>query len=81
MAAFAWLMGTKVGRMLAGAGAIALAIGLAALRIFAAGKAAERARQDKASLENRRKRERTDDDVAAMDAARRRDELAKWVRD
>lgn len=76
-----WFLTSKVGRMLAAGFAIAVAIGIAVLKVFNAGKGAERARQDRQSLENLRSRARTDDEVhGRSDDALERD-LSHWVRD
>ncbi|MEF2550921.1 hypothetical protein VQ042_06010 [Aurantimonas sp. A2-1-M11] len=51
------------------------------LRAYGAGRDAESARQTGESLEALRSRNLTDEIIDEMRAARRRDELAKWVRD
>lgn len=77
----AWLLGTRLGRWLAIAGAAALALGVALLRAFQLGKASERAKHDRQSLENLRNRSRVDDEVARMSDADRRKRLGRWVSD
>lgn len=74
-----WFLGTKVGRWLATAAGIAVAAGLLFWRVFTAGRSAEAAKQNKASLENLRKRSMTDDEIARMSDDQRRKRLADWV--
>lgn len=81
MSIVAWFLGTKLGRTLAAAGAIALAIGLALLKAFTAGKAAEKAKQDRASLENLRKRAKTDEEIGSLNDADVDRRLGRWVPD
>lgn len=82
LAAFwTWIVTSRVGRAVAAGGAIALAIALALLKGFTAGKNAERARQDRASLENMRKRQQTDDEIRSLPAGERRNRLSGWVSD
>ena len=76
-----WLLGTKFGRAVAAGLAIAGAIGLALLKAFMAGKAAEKAKQDRASLENLRNRAKTDDEVKKLDPDKRLERLNRWVSD
>ena len=76
-----WFVSSKAGRALAGAGAIALALGAALLKVFYSGQAAEKAKQDRASLENLRNREKINEDVGKMPDDSVRGELAGWVRD
>ncbi len=80
-AVLAWLATTRAGRWLAAAGAGTLvALGILA-RVYGAGRAAEESRQERDSLDDLRSRNRTDDEVDRLGAARRRDEFAGWVRD
>lgn len=73
-----WLR-IKLGVMVAGAVAVAI---FSAWRVAVnKGRADERSRQDKASLDNLRKRNAGDDAVRKMDDARVRSELARWVPD
>lgn len=71
-----FLVGLKA-KLIAGA-AVLLALLAAVGRIFYAGKQAERAKQDRQALENRRTRDEVEDDVAGTgdDDARRR--LREW---
>lgn len=75
----AWLLGTKVGRALAGAAA---AIALAAVvlwRVFAAGKRSERVAQVEQSNRNFQKRQEVHDDIATRPVDVRRSDLGRWV--
>lgn len=81
VAVLRWFATSRLGRGLAAAGAIAFAIGIALLRAFSAGKDAERARQDRASLENLRMRQETDDEVRNLPASDVRRRLDEWVPD
>lgn len=75
-----WLVGSKAGRITAVV-AISLAmVGLALLRAFQKGEAAERAKQATATLDNIRKKVAIDEKVRSMPPADRRAELARWVR-
>lgn len=65
----AWFATSKIGRAIAAGAALVLAIGVAVLKVFSAGKASERARQDQQSLENLRSRANTNDEIrSATDA-------------
>lgn len=75
-----WFATSKVGRALAAAGAIIVAIGIAVLKAFNAGKTSERATEDRASLENLRKRSETDHEVSKLGPDAVRDRLSPWVR-
>jgi hypothetical protein len=81
MAIWTWLVTSRAGRAVAAGCAIALAIGLALLKAFSAGKQVERAKQDRASLENMRKRQETDEEVRSLPADERRRRLSDWVSD
>jgi uncharacterized membrane protein YraQ (UPF0718 family) len=76
----AWFVTSKVGRAIAAGAAIALAIGIAVLKVFSAGKDAERARQDRQSLENLRSRAKTDDEVHRLSDSDLNKRLDRWVR-
>lgn len=76
-----WFATSKTGRTLAAIGASVLGALLILWRVFAAGKAAQAAKHDRASLDNLRKRSATDDKVNRMDSGDRRRELGKWMRD
>jgi hypothetical protein len=75
-----WFLTSKVGRTIAAGAGIALAVGIAVLKVFSAGKAAERARQDQQSLENLRSRAKTDDEVRNLDVVDFNKRLDRWVR-
>lgn len=74
-----WFFATKVGRYIAAGFAIAAAVGLAVLKVFMAGKAAEKAKQDRASLENLRKRAKTDEEVGGLSGSDVDRRLGRWV--
>jgi len=76
----ALLATTRVGQTILWVGGLAVAVGAIALRLLAAGRAQERAKQDRASLDNLRSREKTDDEIARLDDRARRERLARWVR-
>lgn len=79
-AIFAWLATTRAGRWVLGASAaVALAAGVL-LRAYGTGRDAEESRQARDSLDALRERNRIDDEVDALGDARRRNELARWVR-
>lgn len=63
--------------------AAALLIGLAILllRVFHAGRAAEREKAMRQSLDNLRARAAKDDEVRSLPADRKRGRLDRWVRD
>lgn len=75
------LTGSAIGRKLALYGMIAFGVLLVVWRIFAAGKAAERAKQSQAALKALRTRVTVDDQISKLSAPERRDALRKWVRD
>ena len=76
----AWLATSRTGRAIAAAGALAFAIGIAVLRVFNAGKAAERVKQDRQSLDNLRDRRAIDEDVRNLGPADLDNRLKRWVR-
>ncbi|MBI1201475.1 MAG: hypothetical protein GC182_03080 [Rhodopseudomonas sp.] len=78
---FTWFATSKAGRAIAAGAALALAIGIAVLKVFNAGKASERAAQDRASLDNMRERQATDDEVANLGPADLDRRMRRWVRD
>lgn len=80
-AALTWLATSKVGRALAAGLGIAAAIGLAIAKVFSAGKAAERAKQDQQSLDALRTRAEIEDKVARMPVSDRAKQLKEWSRD
>ncbi|MCX5495349.1 hypothetical protein OSH11_11575 [Kaistia dalseonensis] len=77
----AWFATSRLGRWLAAAGAIALAIGIAVLKLLAMGRAQERATQQKAKLQAISQRKKSDEDVDRMRAADVDQSLRKWMRD
>lgn len=75
-----WLT-TRAGRWAAAIGAGLLALAVVLLRAFRAGKAAERARQAKQTLDNVRTRNEVDQDVARSGAGDVRKRLRDdWTR-
>jgi hypothetical protein len=75
-----WFMGSKVGRYIVAGVGIAIAVGVTLLKVFNAGKDAERDAQNRDSLENLRERAETDanvDNLGPADLDRRMD---RWVR-
>ena len=71
---------TKIGRWFAATGAILLAISFALLKAFSAGKASEKAKEDRESLQNLRNRAKTDEEVSKLPDADVDRDLGKWVR-
>jgi hypothetical protein len=78
---FAWFMGTKVGRTVAMVAAGAVTIGIVLLKVFGAGKAAERVKQDRASLDNLRERAKTDAELDGLGSGDLDRRGRRWVRD
>lgn len=76
----AWFATSKAGRFIAAAFALLFAIGIAVLKVFNAGKASERQRQDQQSLENLRSRARTDDEISTLTPDELGSRLDRWVR-
>lgn len=76
-----WLTGSAVGRKVALSAIVVLAALYGVWRIYAAGKAAERARATQASLDALRKRVEIDNELSALPAAERRKRLERWVLD
>ena len=76
-----WFATSKLGRSIALAAAATLAVGLAVLKVFNAGKASERAAQDRQSLENIRERQKTDAEVDSIGHADLDQRMSRWVRD
>jgi hypothetical protein len=74
-----WLVGSKLGRALAVGAVVAGVVVLALAKAFTAGQARERARQARANLDALKTRIRTDDDLARLSAAERRNRLKSWV--
>lgn len=75
-----WLT-SSIGKLVAKWAAF-MAIGVAIYwKIYADGRASERARQVAEKMDAARERERIQDDVSKMPADRVRDELRGWVRD
>lgn len=74
-----WLLGSSLGRKVAIYGAIALAVLAAIWRVFAAGRAKEKAKQTEAALKNLRTRMQTDDEISNLPADDRRKRLSSWM--
>lgn len=75
------LLGSKTGRT---AVLVLLALASAAVavwRIYGAGRANEKAKNVQASLDNLRKRVKSDDQIAELAPDERRRRLAEWMRD
>jgi len=77
----AWLATSKVGRAVAAGGALALAVGVAVLSVFSAGKRAERDRQNRRELEQLRSRNETDAEIQNLDRAELDRRARRWMRD
>lgn len=75
-----WLATSRAGRIVAAAGALTVAIVIALLRVFAAGRNSERVKQDRASLENLRDRNRIENEVDALGADDLDRRGRRWVR-
>ncbi len=80
-ALWAWFLGTRVGRYVAGALAIAVIVGAALLQVLAMGRAQQRATDTAGRLKAISSKRRSDDEVDRMDASARRRELDDWMRD
>lgn len=76
-----WLASTRTGRVVAAAASLAVAITIALLKAFSAGKSVERAKQDRASLDNLRDRQRTEDRIDTMPIHERQERLNQWSKD
>lgn len=76
-----WLATTRTGRFVAAAGALAVAIGVALLKAFGAGKQIERAKQDRQSLENLRHRAKVEDAIDTLSQPTRKERLDRWAKD
>jgi hypothetical protein len=77
-----WFTTSRAGQAILAALGLLAAICIAVLKVFSAGKDAERAKQNQQSLHNLRERAKTNDEVRGLDddAVRRR--LSRWrVRD
>lgn len=75
------LLGSKAGRTIV---LVLLALASAAVavwRIYAAGKANERAKGAQASLDALRKRVKSDDEISQLTPEARRERLSQWIRD
>lgn len=75
----AWFGTSKLGRMIAAGFALAFAVGIAVLKVFSAGKASERQKQDQQSLENLRERARNDDEISTLPTDQLDSRLSRWV--
>lgn len=75
----AWFATSRVGQAIAAGLGIAAAIGLAVAKVFSAGKAAERAKQEHQSLENMQQRARENDEVRTLSGDDLRQRLNRWV--
>lgn len=75
-----WFLGTTVGRYALSAVTGLVAVSVVLLRVFAAGKTAERVKQANKTLTNLQTREKVDEDTAKASGRDARDELAGWVR-
>ena len=80
-ALWAWFLGTRVGRYVAGALAIAVIGGAAFLQVLAMGRAQQRATDTAGRLKAISSKRGSDDEVDRMDAGARRRELDEWMRD
>lgn len=79
--ALAWLLGSKAGRYVVIGLLGAAAVGLLVLRVYSAGRAAEKAKQAQQSLKNLRSRIQTDDEVGRLSSEERRRRLQEWTAD
>ncbi len=74
-----WLATSKAGQYVAAGFALSVAIGVAVLKVFSAGKASERQRQDQQSLENLRERAKENDEVRTLGPDDFDKRLTRWV--
>lgn len=80
MSILAWLIGSRLGRMVAGGGLTAIMIGVMLLAAFRKGVRRERLKQIAATAKAIQSRIKIDERVRKMPASDRRRELDKWVR-
>jgi len=80
MSILAWLIGSRFGRMIAGAGLTLLTFSIILLSMFRKGVNRERDRQKAATIKTVKDRIKIDEDVRKMPASDRRRELDRWVR-
>lgn len=73
-----WFTTSKTGQIILAVLGAAAAIGIAVLKVFNAGKAAERGKQDRQSLENLRERAKTNDEIRSLGPDDVRDRLDRW---
>lgn len=80
-ALIARLLGTKLGRMAAGALLGSAIVGLVLWRVFMAGKRSQRANDKMRRLDAVRERIKHDEDIRSMSNDARADRLRRWVRE
>lgn len=61
------LLKSKIGRYVAAAGVMALTVGIVLLKAFNAGKASERAKQQRATLKAYKERQHVEEDTSRLD--------------
>jgi hypothetical protein len=76
-----WLAGSRAGRVAAVVVLTLLMVAIAAAAAFRRGATLERAAQAAATLDHIRKRIASDDEIASLPAAERRDRLMRWATD
>lgn len=74
-------LATRLGKYIAGAVAALAVLAAVVWRIFSAGEASQKAKVEKSSLENLRKRSDTHDSISKKPDAARRAALREWVSD
>lgn len=80
MGVLAWMIGSEIGRKVALSLIITAALGIVVLRVYMAGRAAERAKQTERSLNNLRERIKVDSEITALPKEERRRRLEEWAR-
>lgn len=75
---FSWLANTRAGRNILAFGAALAALFFAAVKIFSAGRNAEKTKQNQAAIEAHQTRSKIDDETRKMDDAAVRRDLDTW---
>jgi hypothetical protein len=75
-----WFATSKTGRAIAAALGVAVAIGVAVLKVFEAGRKSERVEQDRQTLDNMRSRAETDAEIENLGPADLDERAKRWMR-
>lgn len=79
--AISWLAGSKTGRIVASVGLTLTIAGLVVMQAFRRGVAAQKLRQQAAQMKALKARVEVEDEIAKLSPDRRREHLARWMRD